>query len=513
MLTPAHGVLLSWLNEGTIQANRYLKISGGFILVNNAPKDVWFPGYKIYPQICHFRNDATHLLLQTTDDNPYTIYSSVYQATEQYGYKSSLGIVVKPYVEGGAYPEMAPPYPAAVELREAFLAGHGIVMHGFDHSKIWQQDATRHLEVQTAILKQLHAARVGIRDKITGHATITMWFPWSCDHGSRGHGKLARESDYIYCAQRQPGGEYHHHDLDLPTRDLEVFQDSRDQWDMYPQLVANMKEERLYTHVWGHGTYYRGCEYDSVADDLRQLDADVERKDKVWSTSSERAARYIIERKYANILNWQATDERWSYQLHLSLPEKIKPILSGQDIYKMPLTIKHENVESGKPYYVYEEKEDGGCKRLKSWLAGTTLYYEAVPKNQTIKISTKSLRKGDSSPEVSLSVRKLDVIEPASSKTTRGGKAYEIIVNGRDKKSTITAWRLTVKDEQGNFYVDHLGRELNKYALPINDWLDSRRGKIIYFVERGYSEDDKFTLVAEVENADGNSEEVVEVIS
>ena len=241
-------------------------------------KDVWFPGYKIYPQICHFRNDATHLLLQTTDDNPYTIYSSVYKATEQYGYKSSLGIVVKPYVKGGAYPEMTTPYPAAVELREACLAGHSIVMHGFDHSKTWQQDATQDVDVQKAILKQLNDARAGIFDKVTQHVTITMWFPWSCDHGSRGHGKLARESDYIYCAQRQPNGEYHHHDLDLPTEDLEVFQDSRDQWNMYPQLVANMKAGRLYTHIWGHGTYYQGCDYESVAGDARQLDADVERK-------------------------------------------------------------------------------------------------------------------------------------------------------------------------------------------------------------------------------------------
>jgi len=475
-------------------------------------KDIWFPGYKIYPQICHFKNDATHLLLQTTDDNPYTIYSSVYKATEQYGYKSSLGIVVKPYVEGGAYPEMASPYPAAVELREAFLAGHSIVMHGFDHSKAWQGDATQDANIQTAILEQLDNARIGIFDQITGHATITMWFPWSCDHGSREHGKLAKESDYIYCAQRQPDGEYHHQDLDLPTEDLEVFQDSRDQWDMYPQLVANMEAGRLYTHVWGHGTYYRGCDYESVADDLRLLDADIERKGKVWSTSSERAARYIIERKYSNILNWQATDELWSYQLHHSLPERIKPILLGQEIYRMPLTIKHDNIEARKSYYVYEEEEDGQYKRLKSWLAGKALYYEAVPKNQTIKISTKPLQREDSSPEVSLSIRRLDVIEPASSKATRGGKAYEIIINGNDETSTITAWRLTVKDKDGNFYIDHFGRELNRYELPINDWLDGRRGKITYFIERGYSEDDKFTLVAEVENADGNSADVVEVI-
>ncbi len=429
-----------------------------------------------------------------------------------YGYKSSLGVVVKPYVEGGAYPEMAAPYPAAVELREAFLAGHSIVMHGYDHSEFWRKDATENESVRAELLRQLYAARAGIFENITQQVTITTWLPWSADHISCGHGALARQCDYIYIAQRQSKGEYHHHDFEVPTQDFEVFQDSRDQWDMYPQLVANMEAGRNYTHVWGHGTHYGGHDYDSVAEDLRQLDANPERKRMVWSTSSERAARYVIERKYSTIVNWQATEEIWSYVLHFPLPADIKPILMEQEIYRMPLTIKHEHIDPEQSYYVYEEKDGEVLKRVKAWIEGTTLYYEIVSRNQVINVSTKPLRETYPTPRVSISVRKIDIIEPASSAPTRGGKAYEIIVSGEDGEAEITAWRLTVTDAQGNFYVDHFGRTLDCYELPINDWLDNRRGKIIYFIERGYSESDKFTFIAEVENACGNIAEAVTTI-
>ncbi|MGQ9629759.1 MAG: hypothetical protein ACUVXI_05495 [bacterium] len=466
----------------------------------------WFPGYAIYPRICHFPGDASHLLLHTTDDNTYSIYSSVYMASEKYGFKSSLGIVVKPYVEGGAYPEMAPPYPSAVELREAFLSGHSVVMHGYDHSpEVWQEDAWRNERVRDEILEQCCRARRGIFDLITQHPIITMWPPWSCDHLGKGHGPLLRRSHFVYCAQRQPGGEYHHLELDLPTRDLEVFQNSRDRWDMYPQLVADMDRGGRYTHVWGHGTLYNDKGYDDLADDFEALCGDVGKLRRVWSAGSEMAARYIIERKFTAIEDWREEGEGYSYTLRFSPPPDLATALLGREVYNMPLSIAHDGV--GEEYFAYEEAPSG-LRRLNSHSEGGTLYYDVVPRGQVVRISRRKIDSDAPPPSVELHIKGVDVSNPVDGSPTRGGRALEVIVEGRETDSSISKWCLTVLDGDGRPYVDHFRREVEEYELPANDWLDGRRGKILYFVERGYDLDAPFDFSAKVTDARGKSSEI-----
>ncbi|RLI36613.1 hypothetical protein DRO55_03180 [Candidatus Bathyarchaeota archaeon] len=469
------------------------------------PKD-WFPQYMNYPQICYYRHARRHLLLLTTDDDNYMIYSSIFKSFERYGFKLSAGIIVKPYVEGGPYPEMKPPYPSEVELKEMFLAGHSIVAHGYNHDReLWQGSWADKEEGYKAIAEQLTKARDGIF-RITGHPIISTWLPWSLDHVNRGHGEVAREVGYVYCAQRQPRGEFHHWELDVPSRSTEVFQNTRDVWDVYDQVTKDIKARRLYTHLWGHGY----LNTDNLEENLLKLSEDRDMMGFLWSTSVERAVRYIVERRYTRIEDWSVEDGLWTYRLSMELPKDLRGELYGRRIYNMPLTICHPNLEGGKPPYVYTE-EGGELTRLRSWIRDGKLYYDVVPGDQRVIVSPEPLTE-PSTPEVKLYIDELEVRRPCDGEPVRGGYAIQIIVEGVDPKAQIIEWKLTVIDGDGRYYTDHLGREIKDYKLPVNDWLDNRRGKIIYPIERGYRKDEPFTIICEVVNAHGVGASVRETI-
>ena len=108
------------------------------------------------------------------------------------------------------YPEMKPPCPSEVELKEMFLVGHSIVARGYNHDKeLWRGSWANKEGEYKAIAEQLTKARDGIF-MMTGHPIISIWPPRSLDYINRGHGEIAREVEYIYRAQRHPRGEFHH---------------------------------------------------------------------------------------------------------------------------------------------------------------------------------------------------------------------------------------------------------------------------------------------------------------
>ncbi|MBM4078865.1 MAG: hypothetical protein FJ272_05845 [Planctomycetes bacterium] len=475
----------------------------------------WFPNHAHYPQVCHFADDKPHLLLLTTDDDHYSIYSGVFRVTEAHRLKSSLGIVVAPYVEGGPYPEMAPPYPSWVELREAFLAGHGIVMHGYNHTReLWLTDANASAETRRAIRRQFDLSRQGIFERLTQHPIITMWPCWSLDHVRRGHGEVGREADYVYCAQRQQNQIFRHKDLVLPTTPIEVFQNSRDRWDVHDQLSADVEAGGCYTHLWGHGTMHKPGDDKALAAQLAKLSNDHALLSRVWSTSSERAARYIIERRFASVRNWRDEDGVWAYELSFSLPPDLPSLLMGKPVWNAPLTVKHANMPAEPARFAYEDTPSG-LRRLSTRLDCGTLCYNVVPRGQTIRISPRPLHDAATKPNVVVSAQKLAVTRPCDGQSVRGGAALEILVTASDPRAEIVSCQLTIRDPSGKPFTNAFGRRIEDYELPENDWLvgstgETTRGLIVYPVEAGYAPVHEFTLVATATNAHGESATVRE---
>jgi hypothetical protein len=305
-------------------------------------------------------------------------------------------------------------------------------------------------------------------------------------------------------AQRQPGATFHHRDLALPTNPIEVFQNTRDAWDVYGQVVADMEAGGCYTHLWGHGTTTKVGTAEALEAQLAKLASDRALRSRVWSTSSERAARYILQRRFSSIAHWRDEDGVWAYELSLHLPPDVPSSLMGKPVFNAPLTLKHPNVPPEPARFVYEDTPTG-LRRLHARLEHGTLYYHAVPRGQTIRISPRPLHPAASKPNVTLSAERRAVTRPCDGLPVRGGVALELLVTATDPHAEIVSCQVTVRDPAGKPFVDRFGRRIENHELPENDWLDGPRGLILYPLEAGHESGREFALEAKAVNAHGEA--------
>jgi PGF-pre-PGF domain-containing protein len=446
--------------------------------------------------ICHLKDCKEAVLIVSGDANNYNLYSDHYEASERTNITYTFDIDTRCYREGGScgYPVVTNGAPSLVEMREIMWAGHSLDFDGYDH--VSETDEADFIESLTNSSEAFYY-------NLTGTIVVTGFLPNAGNHRLTSRGDWAyNNASFIYMAVRQSGGiEFHNPDLIVP-RDanssyLEHGQNSRDLYDVYTQAQQDYNAGRNYTHVWGHAA---SAVYDKLYGNLTALTANTSLRNYYWSASLERAARYVFERNYAMLTEIDLSSDPKQISLNISYPDGLNTSRYGVDIYVMPLTIK---MPSSSSYtYVYENNS-GILTMLYSYTNGTDLYFEAIPKNYTILVSTTELQTVVK-PLVNLTVDIVAVLNTTGSQT-RSGFAYEVIVSGNESGAKFRNWSLSITNSSNLSYVDNFDRNISNMELSLNDRLNSERGKILYYVEDGYTNSSLLTFEGNLTNVDGET--------
>jgi hypothetical protein len=446
--------------------------------------------------ICHLKDCKEAVLIVSGDANSYNLYSDHYNASERTNITYTFDIDTRCYREGGicGYPASVSGAPSPVEIREMMWAGHSLDFDGYDHVSETDEDD---------FIESLTNSSEAFYYNLTGTIVVTGFLPNAGNHRLTSRGDWAyNNASFIYMAVRQSGGiEFHNSDLIVP-RDanssyMEHGQNSRDLYDVYTQSQQDYNAGRNYTHVWGHAAV---AIYDILYGNLTALNDNTSLRNYYWSASLERAARYVFERNYATLTEIDLSSDPKQISLNITYPVGLNTSRYGVDIYVMPLTIK---MPSSSDYtYVYENNS-GVLTRLYSYTNGTDLYFEAIPKNYTILVSTTELQT-PVKPLVNLTVDIVAVLNTTGD-ATRSGFAYEVIVSGNESDAKFRNWSLSITNSSNLSYVDNFDRNISNMELSLNDRLNSERGKILYYVEDGYTNSSLFTFEGKLTNVDGES--------
>jgi PGF-pre-PGF domain-containing protein len=446
--------------------------------------------------ICHLKDCKEAVLIISGDANSYTLYSDHYNASETAGYLYTFDIDTRCYREGGTcgYPAVTRNAPSPVEMREIMWQGHCLDFDGYDH--VSESTAG-------AFIESLTNSSEAFYYNLTGTIVVTGFLPNAGNHRSSSRGDWAyNNASFIYMASRQSSGlNFHNTDLIVP-RDanssyLEHGQNSRDLYDVYKHAQLDYDAGRNYTHIFGHAA---AAVYGELYSNLTALNNNMTLRNYYWSASLERAARYVFERNYATVTEIDLSSDPKQIGLNITYPSGLNTSRYGVDIYVMPLTIKMVGASANS--YVYENNS-GVLTRLYSYTNGTDLFFEAIPKNYTILASTTALQTA-ADPLVNLTVDIVAVLNTTGD-ATRDGFAYETIIAGNQTSAKFANWSLSVTNATNLPYIDNFALDVDDMELSLNDRLNSERGKILYYVEDGYTNTSLFTFKGKLTNADGET--------
>jgi PGF-pre-PGF domain-containing protein len=459
--------------------------------------------------VCHYKDCKEAVMIISGDANVYSLYSTMYKAFENNSnytgknYVYTFDIDTKCYREGGGCSNGGQA-PADIEIKELFWEGHCIDFDGYTHNGSNQypfdSDATGNATHLADVLEAYLNGSEAIYYNLTGVPVITGFLPWSNNHRSMNHGEIGFENASFVALKSLYDDGHYYYDLVVPETAensyLSVGTNSRDDYDFYEQAGIIYNRGYRYSHVFGHSS----TTYSSLVSNLTAFSENTTLNNYFWSASFEQAARYIVERDNTVITEDDLSGVLKQITLTTTYPSTLDETKYGVDIYVMPLTIKI--ADSSDNSYVYEN-DSGTLTRLYSYTNGTDLLFDVVPKNQSILMSTTSLQTADS-PFINVTVSYLDVTNTTGS-SVRGGGVYEVVVNANDSNSEYTNWTLTVVNSTNQSYETWFNVSVNDTDLDVNDRLTNERGKILYYLEKGYTNASLFTFEGNLTNADGDS--------